>query len=91
MGKGITTNPGVALSGLIAMAMVGILFIGGGMALNGLVSNSWFRVITGLGFLAGFSWIAWEAGEVVRKALKHSAGSGRSGGASPASPVDQAR
>lgn len=73
MEKGITKDPGTALSGLIAMALVGILVIGGGMAASGLVSSSWLRVVTGLAFLAGFSWLALEAGKVVREGLKGTA------------------
>jgi hypothetical protein len=70
MDKGITSNPDVALSGLIAVAWVGVLFIGGGLAVNGAVSGAWTQAIGGLAYLLFLSWLIWEAGQVVRKALK---------------------
>jgi hypothetical protein len=74
MEKGSTTDPRTALSGLIAMALVGILVIGGGMAVSGLVSSSWLQVVAGVAFLTGFSWLALEAGKVVREALRGTSG-----------------
>jgi hypothetical protein len=70
MDKGITTDPGVALMGLIALAWVGVLFVGGGLIVDGLLSGAWVRTLGGAAYLLGFSWMIWEAGRVVRKALK---------------------
>jgi hypothetical protein len=70
MDKGITTNPDAALSGLIAVAWVGVLFVGGGLAVDGVLNGAWIRVLGGIAYLVGFSWMIWEVGQVVRKALK---------------------
>jgi hypothetical protein len=72
MDKGITTNPDAALSGLIAVAWVGVLFVGGGLAVDGVLNGAWVRVLGGAAYLLGFSWMIWEAGQVVRKAVKAS-------------------
>jgi hypothetical protein len=70
MDKGITTNPDVALSGLIAVAWVGVLIIGGGLAVDGVLSRAWIRATGGAAYVLLFSWMIWEAGRVVRKALR---------------------
>jgi hypothetical protein len=66
----VTSNPDVALSGLIALAFLGILVIAGGLAVNGAISGSWIQVVGGVVLLAYLSWMTWMAGQVVRKALK---------------------
>lgn len=70
MGRWVTSNPDVALSGLIAVAFLGSLVIGGGLAVDGAISGSWIQAVSGVALLAYLSWMIWMAGQVVRKALK---------------------
>lgn len=70
METGFTKDPDVALSGLIAMALFGVFLIGGGLFVSGIVDGAWVRIIGGVVWLAGLSWMVWQAGQVVRGALK---------------------
>jgi hypothetical protein len=70
MEKGVTTNPDDALSGLIFMAWLGVIVISGGLAVDGVISGAWIQVIGGVALLAFLSRMIWQAGRVVRKALK---------------------
>jgi hypothetical protein len=69
MDKGITTNPDAALSGLIAVAWVGVLVVDGGLAVDGLLNGAWARALGGAAYLLGFSWMIRETGQVIRKAV----------------------
>lgn len=69
MQKGFTQDPNVALTGLISMALLGVLTIGGGLVVTGFVDGSWIRIVGGTVLLTGLSWMVWEAGQVVRKGL----------------------
>lgn len=80
MRSGITQDPHVALSGLVAMAVFGVLAVGGGLMASGLIDGSWIRVAGGAGFIAGLSWMTWQAGLVVRASLRDALARQRAGG-----------
>lgn len=70
MKSGFTNDPNVALTGLLSISLLGVLVVGGGLAIAGVLEGSWFQVAGGA-LLAGYlSWMVWQAGRVVRHALK---------------------
>lgn len=69
MEKGFTQDPNVALTGLISIALLGVLVIGGGLVVSGFVEGAWIRIVGGAVLLTGLSWMVWQAGRVVRKGL----------------------
>ncbi len=73
MQRGITYDPGVALSGLIAVALLGVLFLGVGLIVDGLFSHSWIRTLFGAVYILVLSWLVWHAGQVIRRSLNEGA------------------
>lgn len=79
MRTGTTKDPHVALSGLVALAVFGVLTVGGGLMASGLMDGSWIRVVGGAGFIAGLSWMTWQAALAVRAGLRDPLATQRSG------------
>lgn len=70
MRRGLTEDPNVGLTGLISMALLGVLLIGGGTFADGLLERSWLRMAAGVVLLVGLSSMVWRAGRVVRRSLE---------------------
>lgn len=78
METGFTRDPNAALSGLVGIALLGVLVIGGGLIVTGLLDRSWFRVLSGAVLLVVLCWATWQAGQVVRRRLEKGTGKERS-------------
>lgn len=79
MKSGFTNDPNVALTGLVSVALLGVIVMCGGLAIDGVLDRSWFQVSAGVLLLAYLSWMVWQAGHVVRRSLVDVERKGRSG------------
>lgn len=79
MKNGFTTDPYAALAGLIGIALLGLLVIGGGLIVSGLNDRSWIQMVGGAVLWVGLSWMTWQAGRVIRRALREARGEEASG------------
>lgn len=69
MGHGFTRDPGVALSGLVSLAFLGVLVVGGGLIASGLIDGSRLQAASGAVLFVGLSAMIFRAGRVVRHGL----------------------
>lgn len=70
MGTGFTDDPNGALSGLLSIALLGVVVICGGLMIHGVLEGSWFQLTAGALLLTYLSRMVWQAGRVVRHFLK---------------------
>lgn len=70
MRAGFTDDPNVALTGLISIALLGVLVICGGLMIGGVLESSWLQTAGGALLMGYLSWMVWQAGQVVRQSLK---------------------
>lgn len=72
MRNGFTDDPHVALTGLLSIALLGVLVVGGGLMVAGVLEGSWLQAVAGALLLGYLSWMVWQAGHVVRYSLRES-------------------
>ena len=79
MKSGFTEDPQVALTGLLSVALLGVLSIFGGLLLVGLMERSLIQALGGALVGSYMSWMVWQAGRVLRNALAQPVVRGDSG------------
>lgn len=70
MRAGFTDDPNVALTGLLCIALLGVLVMCGGLMIGGVMEGAWLQIASGALLLGYLSWMVWQAARVVRRSLK---------------------
>lgn len=70
MKSGFTNDPDVALTGLVSVALLGVIVICGGIVVGGVLERSLIQISAGVLLLAYLSWMVWQARHVVRCSLE---------------------